>query len=334
VTCLSQRTKEVATDELRFGCDGWNLIGTLNSQFSTRDTFVRNFGLSTLNLQLSTPFQPSTHFVSYDGNGNVTALVNAADGSESARYEYGPFGEVIRSSGPAVGSMVSVNPFRFSTKYQDDETDLLYYGYRYFNASTGRWISRDPIEEAGGLNLYGFVRNSSVNLVDPFGLSVNDPPFIVTVTVTQPGEISVSDGLQWKARNSFTDLVGGANLVHLKLSGRIVCGCIDKGSIKMDEVIDSRFGWSVDDRQRTIVVTPCAGGGYKSYSYTREVWWTSSVIKIPKWMQSQYDFHQYISVTVTISADGTTSRSGTGSQSGGWPWSGDADSYFTLVHLP
>jgi RHS repeat-associated protein len=143
VTCLSQSRKPRAISDLRFVYDGWNLIGTLNSQLSTRDTFVRDFGLSTLNLQLSTPFQPSPHFVSYDGNGNVTALVNAADGSESARYEYGPFGEVIRANGAASGS----NPFRFSTKYQDDETDLLYYGYRYYSASTGRWISQDPLAD-------------------------------------------------------------------------------------------------------------------------------------------------------------------------------------------
>ncbi len=45
--------------------------------------------------------------------------------------------------------MAKAKPFRFSTKYQDDETDLLYYGYRYYNASTGRWNSRDPIEEWG-----------------------------------------------------------------------------------------------------------------------------------------------------------------------------------------
>jgi len=46
--------------------------------------------------------------------------------------------------------MAKANPFRFSTKYQNDETDLLYYGYLYYNASTGRWLSRDPIEENGG----------------------------------------------------------------------------------------------------------------------------------------------------------------------------------------
>jgi RHS repeat-associated protein len=50
--------------------------------------------------------------------------------------------------------MAKANPFRFSTKYQDDETDLLYYGCRYLNTSTGNWLSRDPISEQGGPNLY------------------------------------------------------------------------------------------------------------------------------------------------------------------------------------
>jgi RHS repeat-associated protein len=65
--------------------------------------------------------------------------------------------------------MAKVNPFRFSTKYQDDELDLLYYGYRYYSASTGRWISRDPIEEKGGPNLFGIAGNSVVNGFDLLG---------------------------------------------------------------------------------------------------------------------------------------------------------------------
>jgi len=42
-------------------------------------------------------------------------------------------------------------------------------GFRYCSPSTGRWISRDPIEEAGGLNLYGFALNSAVSDVDVDG---------------------------------------------------------------------------------------------------------------------------------------------------------------------
>jgi RHS repeat-associated protein len=55
------------------------------------------------------------------------------------------FSELIR----ATGAMAKANPIRFSTKYQDDETDLVYYGYRYCSASTGRWNSRDPISDLG-----------------------------------------------------------------------------------------------------------------------------------------------------------------------------------------
>jgi RHS repeat-associated protein len=79
----------------------------------------------------------------------------------------GPFGEVIRTTGP----LAKTNPFRFSTKYQDDETDLLYYGYRYYKASTGRWVGRDPIGELGGENLYGFVENDPLDFVDFNGLT-------------------------------------------------------------------------------------------------------------------------------------------------------------------
>ena len=46
-----------------------------------------------------------------------------------------------------------------------------YYCYRFLNPAQGRWLSRDPIEEAGGLNLYGFVGNDGVNKWDYLGLS-------------------------------------------------------------------------------------------------------------------------------------------------------------------
>jgi RHS repeat-associated protein len=67
--------------------------------------------------------------------------------------------------------MAKNNPLRFSTKYQDDESDLLYYGYRYLNNQTGRWIGRDPSQEKGGLNLYVFAINNALIFVDARGLA-------------------------------------------------------------------------------------------------------------------------------------------------------------------
>jgi RHS repeat-associated protein len=66
--------------------------------------------------------------------------------------------------------MGKTNPIRFSTKYTDDESDFLYYGHRYYNPSTGRWLNRDPIEESGGLNPYGFMGNDPVQVYDLLGL--------------------------------------------------------------------------------------------------------------------------------------------------------------------
>jgi len=116
-----------------------------------------------------------TYCCAYDGNGNVMALVSAADGSVAARYEYGPFGELIRATGP----MAKANPFRFSTKYQDDETGWVYYGYRHYDPGTGRWLNRDPIDEKGGLNLYGFGQNDPINRFDISGLIAphHDDPY-------------------------------------------------------------------------------------------------------------------------------------------------------------
>jgi RHS repeat-associated protein len=105
------------------------------------------------------------HFAAYDGNGNVAALVQATAGTNSATYEYGPFGELLRATGP----MAKANPLRFSTKWQDDETDFLYYCYRFYNPSTGRWLSRDPKQERAGRNLYGLVANAPLQSVDRDG---------------------------------------------------------------------------------------------------------------------------------------------------------------------
>jgi RHS repeat-associated protein len=97
----------------------------------------------------------------FDGEmvtGNETRL--------RARHEYGPFGEVLRATGP-VGK---ANPLRFSNKYEDDETGTLYYGYRFYDPSVGRWNSRDTIGEQGGQNLYGLLENAAANRVDLLGM--------------------------------------------------------------------------------------------------------------------------------------------------------------------
>ncbi|MEW6296088.1 MAG: RHS repeat-associated core domain-containing protein, partial [Candidatus Diapherotrites archaeon] len=75
-----------------------------------------------------------------------------------------PFGE------PRVPSNYLQQPMQFSTKPYDENTGLSYYGYRFYVPALGRWLTRDPIGEAGGINLYGFVENDPINKIDPYGL--------------------------------------------------------------------------------------------------------------------------------------------------------------------
>jgi RHS repeat-associated protein len=125
--------------------------------------------------------QTTNAFAAFDGNGNLTALVNAADGNPVAQYGYGPFGEIVRSTGP----MAQINPFWFSTKHQDIENDLANYPRRPYAPSTGRWLSYDPITELGFgkisdeygapcANSYGFTQNSPIAIIDPLGLYRED----------------------------------------------------------------------------------------------------------------------------------------------------------------
>ena len=105
------------------------------------------------------PFVPC-----YDANGNVTRYLDA-NGNTVARYVYDAFGGTISASGPLVDAF----RFRFSTKYLDTETELYYYGYRFYSPALMRWLTRDPIEERGGLNLYGFCGNNAVCKYDTDG---------------------------------------------------------------------------------------------------------------------------------------------------------------------
>ena len=183
-TVVNLDTGQTISD-LIFLYDGWNLIAEVNAQTGE---LIRTYvwgpdlsgtmqgagGIGGLLWVTHHDDHGITHhetFVVYDGNGNVMVLISAFDGSLVAQYEYGPFAEPLRATGP----LAADNPFRFSTKYTDSETGLVYYGYRYYSPSLGRWLSKDPVEEIYWESpiflKYVFVKNCSVLGVDRVGLT-------------------------------------------------------------------------------------------------------------------------------------------------------------------
>ena len=95
--------------------------------------------------------------------GNVIALTDAS-GSVVSTFRYTPFGQLSARTG-------SVLPrYLFSSKEFDRTANLYYYGYRYYAPRLGRWMTRDPIGEKGGVGLYLCFDNVPVNIFDAIGL--------------------------------------------------------------------------------------------------------------------------------------------------------------------
>ncbi|MFO0972946.1 MAG: RHS repeat-associated core domain-containing protein [Phycisphaerae bacterium] len=125
-----------------------------------------------------------SYWYAYDANGNVGQVVDGWTGDTVAAYEYDAYGRTIAACGPKWID----NPFRFSTKFAEDDAaselvetppgsgyyvdadPMYYYGYRYYLPRMGRWGSRDPIGVFGGANLYTGIANRPTQSVDPFGL--------------------------------------------------------------------------------------------------------------------------------------------------------------------
>ena len=164
--------------EILFVYDGWNLIQEKEVS-ATGDPLFDKFYV--WGLDLSQTFQGAggigglvcrvsggevRHYF-YDANGNVGQLVDPEDGAVTARYEYDPFGNAVFVDGAEAAG----NAFRFSTKYFKDENGFFYFGYRYYVPELGRWLSRDPINEEGGINLYVAVFNDYINNWEYLGKS-------------------------------------------------------------------------------------------------------------------------------------------------------------------
>ncbi len=108
------------------------------------------------------------YFYHFDGLGSVVALSNTS-GVIVESYSYTAFGETTVTLNGNLD-----NPYRFTGRRWDDETDLYYYRARMYNPEIGRFLQPDPIGYEGGLNLYTYCGNNPVVYLDPYGLCKQD----------------------------------------------------------------------------------------------------------------------------------------------------------------
>jgi RHS repeat-associated protein len=107
----------------------------------------------------------STSYYQADGLGSVTSLMDST-GAIKQTYSFDSFGNQTASTGTLI------NPFRYTAREFDPETNLYFYRARYYDQTTGRFASEDPIGFNGGdMNFYAYVDGSPNDWTDPYGLN-------------------------------------------------------------------------------------------------------------------------------------------------------------------
>jgi RHS repeat-associated protein len=176
---LGRRIRKLVTGtgakEVKYLWSGWKLAAELAADGSTATrTFVwgADFsdGRGAAGGAGSLLAQIDSSGIAYavpDALGNIVGYADGS-GAIAAAREFTPFGRVI-----AATSSSPDYPIGYSGQYTDAETGLVYYGLRYYSPRLVRFVNRDPIEEAGGNNLYAFVGNSPTNGWDVGGQCQN-----------------------------------------------------------------------------------------------------------------------------------------------------------------
>ena len=144
-----------------YAYDGDNLIEELNGMGVEIAHYTQGPGIDEPLAELRSG---TTSFYEADGLGSITSLTNAA-GAIANTYVYDSFGNLTSSSGSVT------NPFRLTARECDSETGLYYYRARYYDPTVGRFLSEDLKDSGTGINVYPYVYNDPVDLMDPSGLS-------------------------------------------------------------------------------------------------------------------------------------------------------------------
>jgi RHS repeat-associated protein len=162
-----------ATNELHFIYDGWLLVQARDGNNNVLVTYTRGLDLSGSiadaggigGLLARTDGNGST-FYHADGSGNVTALIDNYQ-LIRAGYEYNPFGRLVAMHGP----LGPANEMQFSSMPVHRLSGMPHFLGREYGPDWHGFLTADPVGEAGGIPLHGFVGNNPLSYVDPYGLS-------------------------------------------------------------------------------------------------------------------------------------------------------------------
>jgi RHS repeat-associated protein len=165
---------------------------------------------------------PVTYYALKDYQNSVLALTDVS-GNIIESYSYDAWGKVLSvkdGSGNELTSDLGLptsgvgNCYTFQGREMDWDTGLIYFRARWYSPETGRFISKDPIGIAGGLNLYAFCANNPVNFSDPMGCAINTQAMGAAFGMMGGGEL-VSIGVGVAATGGPAGIIAGAFFIAM-----------------------------------------------------------------------------------------------------------------------
>lgn len=147
----------------------WQGQTRLLAIYDGSNNLITRFNYADGRMPVSMTSGGNTYYLTYDQVGSLR-LITDSSGNVVKRVDYDSFGNIIADTNPGFNVM-----FGFAGGLQDPDTGLVRFGYRDYNPDTGRWTAKDPILFAGGdTDLYGYVLNDPIMLVDPWGLKTQE----------------------------------------------------------------------------------------------------------------------------------------------------------------
>ncbi len=143
----------------------WLNLTTLLATYDKDDNLVQRFEYADSRMPISMTQDSKKYYLHYDQVGSLRA-VSDINKNIIKEITYDTYGNILSDSNEAFKV-----PFGFAGGLYDADTKLTRFGYRDYDAYTGKWTAKDPIGFDGGdSNLYGYVLGDPVNFVDPDGL--------------------------------------------------------------------------------------------------------------------------------------------------------------------
>jgi len=158
----------------RMAFHGENEVGvydTLGRAIAIRVLGISLRGGAEIAAAVAIELQDKAYAPIHDLHGNVTCLLDSAQGSVAATYRYSAYGEKQEN---ILDPLCATNPWQWMSKSHDEESGFIFFGRRYYNPTAMRWTTPDPLGHASGPNLYAYVHNRPLYLIDLYGLIAED----------------------------------------------------------------------------------------------------------------------------------------------------------------